>query len=241
MAVLAASRVAVLGLGGVGSWAAEALARAGVGSLVLVDDDRVCVTNVNRQLVATFGTVGKPKVEVMRDRVLDINPEIEVEALRLFYKAETADLILRPGLAYVVDAIDSVDSKIDLVVRCKAEGIPIVSAMGAGNKLDPTRLEVADISDTEICPLARVMRKELRRRGVEHHTVVFSREPPMDVEEAANPCLGGCDLDCPKRDLRWSAPRAAPGSVSFVPPVLGLIAASVVVRDLTSLGPSIMH
>jgi tRNA threonylcarbamoyladenosine dehydratase len=232
LAALEASTVAVIGLGGVGSWAAEALARAGVGGLVLVDHDCVCVTNINRQLVAATSTIGRPKAEVMRDRVLDINPRIRVEALQQYYNSLSAELILRPGLSYVVDAIDSLDSKIDLVLRAKEAGIPIVSAMGAGNKLDPTRLEVADISETSVCPLARALRKELRKRGVEHLTVVFSREVPLEVDGAGNPCLDDCS--CPKANRSWSALRAAPGSLSFLPSVMGFVAASVVVRALVA-------
>lgn len=232
LAKLRASTVAVLGLGGVGSYAAEALARAGVGGLVLVDDDRVCATNINRQLVASRSTVGRLKAEVMRERVLDINPAAKVEAVKKFYKAETAQEILPPGLSYVVDAIDFVASKLDLIVRCKAAGTPVISSMGAGNKLDPKRIEVADISETAICPLARVVRKELRALGVKNHKVVYSREIPLEVEEAANPCLGCPERECPKRDESWSAPRSVPGSISFVPPVMGFILAAEVVRDL---------
>jgi tRNA A37 threonylcarbamoyladenosine dehydratase len=230
LARLESSTVAVIGLGGVGSWAAEALARSGVGGLVLVDDDCVCVTNINRQLLALTSTVGKPKVEVMRDRALDINPRIRAEALQCFYNADSAEDILRPGLSYVVDAIDTVSSKLDLVQSCKAAEIPVISAMGAGNKLDPSRLEVADISETSICPLARVMRKELRLRGIERLKVVYSREIPLDVDEAENPCLHDCV--CPKMDRSWSARRSVPGSVSFVTPVFGFIIAAEGVKDL---------
>ena len=232
LARLEACTVAVVGLGGVGSWAAEALARAGVGGLVLVDNDSVCVTNIHRQLVASVSTVGRPKAEVMRGRALDINPRIRVQALHLRYGPDSAGEVLRPGVSYVVDAIDSVQAKLDLVVRAGEAGIPVISSMGAGNKLDPTRVEVADISGTSICPLARAMRKELRLRGVERLKVVFSCEVPVEVAESANPCLGGCDFDCPKRDLSWSAPRAAPGSVSFVPPVFGFVIAAEVIKDL---------
>jgi tRNA A37 threonylcarbamoyladenosine dehydratase len=229
---LRASRVAVIGLGGVGSAAAEALARSGVGALLLVDHDTVCVTNLNRQLVAARSTVGRPKAEVMRERVLDIDPAIRVEALREYYKAETGPSILDRELDFIVDAIDSVPSKLDLIVRAQALGIGIVSSMGAGCKLDPTRVTIADISETSICPLARIMRKELRRLGVERLQVVFSREPPLEAAESPNPCLGCPEAACPKRDERWSAPRAVPGSVSFVPPAFGLAAASAAVRSI---------
>jgi tRNA A37 threonylcarbamoyladenosine dehydratase len=217
LARLEASTVAVIGLGGVGSYAAEALARAGVGGLLLVDDDSVCLTNVNRQAIALRSTIGKPKVEVMRERALDINPTLRIEALQAFCNAESAESIIRPGLAYIVDAIDTVSSKLALVQRAKALGIPIISAMGTGNKLDPTRLEVADISKTSICPLARVMRKELRRRGIAQLDVIYSREEPLGVASSEEPPKGR---------------RSVPGSISFVPPAAGLIAASVVVRAI---------
>jgi len=209
LARLEASTVAVIGIGGVGSFAVEALARSGLGGLVLVDDDSVCATNINRQVPALHSTVGRPKVEVMLERVLDINPRIRVEALKLRYDADSGEGILRPGLSYVVDAIDTVSSKIDLIVRARRAGIPIISSMGAGNKLDPTRLEVADISATSICPLARVIRKELRKRGIESLKVVYSRETPARL--------------------------SPPGSVAFVPSAAGLIIAAEVVRDLLAL------
>jgi tRNA threonylcarbamoyladenosine dehydratase len=225
------SRVAVFGLGGVGSWAAEALARSGIGALALVDDDAVCVSNINRQLVATRETVGRPKVGVMRERVLAINPEARVEVFQEFYSAENAERLLPAGLDYVIDAIDTVSSKIDLIVRCTARGIPIISALGAGNKLDPTRFEVADIYQTSVCPLARVMRQELKKRGVESLKVVYSREAPIKVNEAANPCRSGCV--CPKKDRTCVGRRSVPGSVPFVPPVMGFILAAEAVKDLT--------
>jgi tRNA threonylcarbamoyladenosine dehydratase len=233
LAKLEASTVAVLGLGGVGSYAAEALARSGLGGLVLVDEDEVCVTNINRQILATRSTIGEPKAEVMRARVLDINPRIRVEALRLFYGPDSSEAVLRPGLSYVVDAIDTVSSKLELIVRAKALGIPIVSSMGAGNKLDPTLVEVADISETSMCPLARVMRKELRKRGIESLTVVYSREPPIGARAAAAEAgdSGPRRASRPGRDGRV-ARRSIPGSIAFVPAVFGLVAASVVVREI---------
>lgn len=216
---LAAAHVAVFGIGGVGSFAAEALARAGVGSLTLVDHDVVSESNLNRQLVALRSTLGQPKVEVMRARVLDINPQITVHALPLFYTPQSANHVNLAGFDYVVDAIDTVTSKIHLIVEAKKAGTPIISCMGAGNRLDPTCFEVTDLWKTSGCPLARVLRKELRARGVEELAVVFSSEAPqkplaMEVEVDA----GGS--------------RATPGSVSFVPPVAGMIAAGVVVRGL---------
>ena len=217
--MLAAAHVVVFGVGGVGSFAAEALARAGVGSLTLVDHDVVSESNLNRQLVALRSTLGQPKVEVMRARVLDIHPQITVHALPLFYTPQSAASIDLAGFDYIVDAIDTVSSKIHLIVEAKKAGTPIISCMGAGNRLDPTRFEVTDLWKTSGCPLARVLRKELRARGVEELPVVFSTEPPqkplaVDVEVNAE------------------ARRATPGSVPFVPPVAGMIAAGVVVRGI---------
>ena len=226
MDVLASSKVAVFGIGGVGSFVAEALARSGVGAFVLVDDDRVCLTNLNRQIIALRSTVGRPKVEVMRDRILDINPRAEVEVFQEFYNAESAPRILRADLSYVVDCIDTVSSKIDLILRCRELGIPILSSMGTGNKLDPTRLELADISKTSVCPLARVMRQELRKRGVRRLQVLYSREPPIKVH-AVSPAAD---------DVPRTGKRSVPGSVAFVPPAAGLILASRVVRDLIGAG-----
>jgi tRNA A37 threonylcarbamoyladenosine dehydratase len=224
LARLQASRVAIFGLGGVGSWATEALARAGVGSFLLVDDDSVCVTNINRQLIALWSTVGRPKVEVMRERILAINPEARVDAFQERYEAETGGRFFGAGsageISYVIDAIDSVSSKIDLILRAQAAGIPIMSAMGAGNKLDPTRFEVADIYETSVCPLARVMRHELRRRGVKRLKVVYSREEPLKADAAAS--------EGPEPGSR----RSVPASISFVPPVAGFIIAAEVVKDL---------
>ena len=227
---LEASTVAVFGIGGVGSWAVEALARAGIGSFLLVDDDAVCVTNINRQLVALPSTVGRPKVEVMRDRILAINPRARVEAVQAYYSEANGEDLLKPDLSYVVDAIDSVTSKIDLIVRSQAKGLPIMSAMGAGNKLDPTRFEVADLYETSVCPLARVMRRELKKRGVERLKVVFSREEPIKVREADNPCRANCV--CPKKDRTCAGRRSVPGSLPFVTPVAGFIIAAEVVKDL---------
>jgi tRNA A37 threonylcarbamoyladenosine dehydratase len=238
LAKLQASTVAVFGIGGVGSWAAEALARAGVGGFVLVDDDSVCVTNINRQIIALRSTVGRPKVEVMKERILAINPDAHVAAFQERYEAETAEHFFAvsagsPGadnISYVVDAIDTVSSKIDLVMRAQAALIPIMSAMGAGNKLDPTRFEVADIYETSVCPLARVMRYELRRRGVRHLKVVYSREPPRKIDAAAAP--GGQEGSCPGEEGAGAGRRCVPASISFVPPVAGFIIASEVVKDL---------
>lgn len=224
------SKVAVFGIGGVGSFAVEALARAGIGSLVLVDDDCICLTNLNRQIHATLKTVGRPKVEVMKERVLEINPEIRVTTVQKFYLPETAEEILSDAFDYIVDAIDTVTGKIDLVVRAKARCIPIISSMGAGNKLDPTKFEVADLYKTTVCPLAKVMRRELKQRGIDSLKVVYSREKPQQPRMKAA-CSDTCI--CPPGSPRdCSVRRQIPGSVSFVPSVVGLIAAGEVIRDL---------
>lgn len=202
------SRVAVIGIGGVGSFAAEALARAGVGTLVLVDHDIICPSNLNRQILALRSTLALPKVEVMKNRILDINPDAKVIGIREFYSEKTATRILSTDYDYVVDAIDSLGSKVDLIIRCKQTNIPIISAMGAGNKLDPTKFQVADISETSVCPMARKIRKELRKNGIESGVkVVFSTETPL-------------------------INHRPPGSISFVPSVMGLIIAGEVINYL---------
>jgi tRNA A37 threonylcarbamoyladenosine dehydratase len=235
MARLESAAVAVFGIGGVGTYAVEALARSGVGRLVLVDDDKVCLTNINRQLIATHRTVGRQKVDVMKERILDINPRCRVDAVECFYSAETAGEFDFPALDYIVDAIDTVSSKLVLIEEAFKAGVPVISCMGAGNKLDPTRLEVADIYETSVCPLARVMRRELRARGVKALKVVYSREEamtPVETEELG--CKAGCV--CPPGTTRKCTDRRQlPGSVSFVPSVAGLIMAAEVVKDLTGL------
>ena len=219
---LAEASVAVFGLGGVGSFAAEALARAGIGRLVLVDGDVVDVTNLNRQLVALRSTVGQPKAEAMARRIGDINPDCRVEAHSLFYLPPAGEdpgcgRGLIDGCDFVADAIDSVTSKLGLAEECR-EGIPLISAMGCGNKLDPTRFLVADIQETKVCPLCRVMRRELKKRGIGSLTVVYSEEPPRGpLEELATPAPGR---------------RAVPGSISFVPSAAGLILAGEIIRRL---------
>ncbi len=223
LAALRRSSVVVFGIGGVGSHAAEALARTGVGRLILVDDDRISLSNINRQIHATTRTIGRPKVEVMRERILEIDPTIEVEAFQELFRAEVADRFLQSGLDYAIDAIDTIACKLELAVRARAAGIPLISSMGAGDKLDPTRLEVADIYSTSMCPLARVMRKELRRLGIERLKVVYSREEPIRPYKVV-PDMAGEELRPGK--------TAVMGSVSFVPPVAGLIIAAEVVRDI---------
>jgi tRNA A37 threonylcarbamoyladenosine dehydratase len=232
---LQAATVAVFGIGGVGTFAAEALARCGVGGLVLVDDDKVCLTNINRQLIATHKTVGKKKVEVMKERILDINPRCRVETRECFYGAETAADFDMASYDYIIDAIDTVSSKLLLIQQAAEAGVPVISCMGAGNKLDPTRLEISDIYKTSVCPLARVMRRELKARGIKSLKVVYSREEVIKPsEDASLSCKTGCV--CPPGTTRkCTARRQVPGSVSFVPSVAGLILAGEVVKDLCSV------
>lgn len=227
------SRIAVFGIGGVGTYAVEGLARSGVGKFVLVDDDDICLTNINRQIHALRSTVGKSKVELMKNRVLEINPRAEVETYKMLYNGETADMLLSEDYDYVVDAIDMVSAKLDLVERCTKMNLNIISSMGAGNKLDPTRFEVTDIYKTTICPLAKVMRKELRKRGVEKLKVVYSKEEPIEPQVIPSDCKTDCI--CPNKDRTCTVRHQIPGSVAFVPSVAGFIIASVVVRDLIGM------
>lgn len=211
------SKVAVFGVGGVGSYTVEALARSGVGRIVMIDNDVVSLTNINRQLPATTKTVGQPKVKAMKDRILEINPKCEVTIFEKVYLPETAEELLADDYDYIVDAVDMVTAKLDLIVQANKRGIPIISAMGAGNKMDPTKFEVADIYETSVCPLAKVMRKELRRRNIESLKVVYSKEVPIKP-------LGSEE----STDMR----KQIPGSVAFVPSVSGLIIASEVIKDI---------
>lgn len=225
-------KVAIFGIGGVGSFVVEGLVRAGVGKFVLVDDDCVCLTNINRQLHATMKTIGKPKVEVMKNRISEINPKAEVEVIQKFYSPDTADEMIRKDYDYIVDAIDTVTGKISLVEKAYEMGIPIISCMGAGNKMDPTKFEVADIYETSIDPLAKVMRKELRARGIPALKVVYSKEEPIKpIETESSSCSKNCI--CPPGTARKCTVRhQVPGSISFVPSVAGLIIAGEVVKDL---------
>lgn len=226
------SKVAVFGIGGVGSYTVEGLVRSGVGKLVLIDDDCVCLTNINRQLLATRKTVGKAKVDVMKERILEINPDVEVTTLQKFYMPDTADELIFDDYDYIVDAIDTVTGKIDLIQKANAKNIPIISCMGAGNKLDPTQFEVADIYKTSVCPLAKVMRKELKKRGIPSLKVVYSKEIPITPKETeGSSCTTGCI--CPSGTTRkCTIRRQIPGSISFVPSVAGLIIAGEVVKDI---------
>ncbi|EGD52218.1 UBA/THIF-type NAD/FAD binding protein [Thermoanaerobacter ethanolicus JW 200] len=212
------STVAVFGIGGVGSFAVEGLVRAGVGKLVLIDGDNVCVTNINRQIHATTHTIGKPKVEVMKDRILEINPQAQVIIFKEFYSSENSDRLLSKEYDYVIDAIDRVPSKIDLIEKCISLNIPIVSSMGAGNKLDPTKFEVTDIYKTSVCPLAKIVRRELKKRGIKSLKVVYSKEEPLK------------NFYQSEETVTYS--KSVPGSISFVPSVAGLILAAEVVKDL---------
>lgn len=221
---LARARVAVFGLGGVGGAAAEALARSGIGALDIFDNDRVALSNINRQIIAVRSTLGMDKTQAMKDRLLDINPELKVEARNLFYLPETAGEVDLSRYDYVLDAIDTVKAKLELACRAQALGVRLISAMGAGNKLDPSRLKVADIYETSVCPLARVMRAELRRRGIPSLKVVYSTEEALvpkreeaGEDESINPA---------------SSRRATPGSMAFVPPVMGMMMAGVAVREI---------
>jgi tRNA A37 threonylcarbamoyladenosine dehydratase len=226
------SKVVIVGVGGVGSFVAEGLARSGVGHFILCDDDDVCLTNLNRQILATRKTVGKLKVDVMKERILDINPKAVVEVHPYLYNAQSADKILPEGCDYVVDAIDMVSAKIDLIVRCQEKGLPIMSSMGTGNKLNPTMLEVSDIHKTSVCPLARVMRRELKKRGIKKLKVVYSKEDPLTPIEAGGNCATDCI--CPNKDRTCVERRSIPGSVSFVPSVAGMIIASEIVKDIVN-------
>ena len=237
LARLASSRVAVFGIGGVGGYVCEALVRSGVGAFDLVDDDKVCLTNLNRQIIATRKTVGKYKVEVMRERILEINPDCDVRVHQCFYLPETADQFNFSDYDYVVDAVDTVTAKVTLVLEAQKAGVPIISCMGAGNKLDASALEVADIYDTSVCPLARVMRAELRKRGVKHLKVVYSKEPALTpIDDMTISCRTHCI--CPPDTARkCTQRRQVPGSNAFVPAAAGLIIAGEVVRDIANGEP----
>jgi len=227
------ARVAVFGIGGVGGFTVEALARSGVGTLDLIDDDKVCLTNINRQIIATRKTIGQYKVDAAKERVLDINPDAVVNTYKTFFVPETADEFDFAAYDYVVDAIDTVTGKIMLVEAAQKAGTPIISSMGAGNKLDPTAFEVADIYKTSVCPLAKVMRRELKKRGIKKLKVVYSKEKAMTpIDDTANSCRSHCI--CPPGSARTCTQRRQiPGSTAFVPSVVGLIIAGEVIKDLT--------
>ncbi len=229
---LSEAKVAIFGIGGVGGYVAEALARSGVGSFVLVDDDKVCLTNINRQIIATRKTVGQYKADVMKERILDINPKAEVEVRKCFYLPENAHEFDFSTYSYVVDAVDTVTAKIEIIMRAKEANVPVISCMGAGNKLDPTKFQVADIYKTSMCPLARVMRQELKKRRVKKLKVVYSTEKPTrPIEDMSISCRTNC-ICPPGAAHKCTERRDIPGSIAFVPSVAGLILAGEVIKDL---------
>lgn len=236
MEKLASARVAIFGIGGVGGYAVEGLVRSGIGALDLIDDDKVCLTNLNRQIIATRKTVGKYKVDVMQERIFEINPNAAVTTYKTFYTPETSGEFDFTRYDYIVDAIDTVTGKIEMIVRADQANTPIISSMGAGNKLNPTAFEVTDIYKTSVCPLARVMRRELKARGIRKLKVVYSKEPAMTpIESGENSCSGHCV--CPPGTARTcTRRRQIPGSMAFVPSVAGLIIAGEIVKDLTGIG-----
>lgn len=223
VARLQSARVALFGVGGVGSFAAEALIRAGVGHLDLYDSDTVCASNLNRQLIALHSTMGQYKVDAARSRLLDINPDAQIGAHRMFYLPENADRVDLSQYDYIIDCIDTVSAKLELAVRAQALGVPLIASMGTGNKLDPTAFQIADIEETAVCPLARVMRRELRKRGVKHLKVVYSRETPR------------APAGDPAKEAPQGSRRSTPGSISFCPSAAGLILAGAVIRELSGI------
>ena len=226
------AKVAIFGIGGVGSFVTEGLVRAGIENFILVDDDKVCLTNLNRQIIATRKTIGKYKVDVMKERIWDINPDAKVETVQEFYMPNSENQIITSDLSYVADCIDTVTAKIELVKNCKELGIPIISAMGTGNKLDPSKLTITDIYKTNTCPLAKVMRKELRKRKIESLKVIYSTEEPIKPDnESESSCKTNC-ICPPGTKRKCSARNQVPGSISFVPSVAGLMIAGEIVRDI---------
>lgn len=235
MEKLAHSRVAVFGVGGVGGYVCEALARSGVGAFDLIDDDKVCLTNINRQIIATRKTIGKYKAEVMRERILDINPSADIRVYKCFFLPENADEFPFDEYDYVVDAVDTVTAKIELVMKAQEKGVRIISSMGAGNKLDASAFRVANIYKTKVCPLAKVMRRELKKRGVKKLKVVYSEEKALTpLEDESISCRSNCVCP-PGTEHKCTDRRAIPGSVAFVPPVAGLIIAGEVIKDLCEI------
>lgn len=222
------SRVAIFGVGGVGGYVCEALVRSGVGHFDLIDDDTVSLTNINRQIIALHSTIGKLKVDVMKERMLDINPDVDVSVHPCFYLPETADQFDFSNYDYVVDAIDTVTGKIEIIVQADAHQVPVISSMGAGNKLNPAMMEVSDIYKTSVCPLARVMRRELKKRHIKHCKVVYSKEKAIQPSQASLEKYGA---DSEENFTK----KSIPGSTAFVPSVAGLILASEVIKDLITL------
>lgn len=232
---LSGSKVAVFGIGGVGGYVCEALVRSGVRAFELVDDDKVCLTNLNRQIIATRKTVGRYKAEVMKERILEINPEADVTVRKCFFLPENADEFSFEEYDYIVDAVDTVTAKIALVMKAQEKGVPIISSMGAGNKLDASRFRVADIYETRVCPLAKVMRRELKKRGVKKLKVVYSEEQPIrPLNDMSISCRTNC-ICPPGAKHKCTERRDIPGSAAFVPSVAGLIIAGEVVKDLCNI------
>ena len=226
-------KVAVFGIGGVGGYVCEALVRSGIGAFDLIDDDKVCLTNLNRQIIATRKTVGQYKVDVMKERMLDINPDVKVDVHKCFFLPENADDFPFSEYDYVVDAVDTVTAKIELIMRANKENVPIISAMGAGNKLDASAFKVTDIYKTKMCPLAKVMRHELKKRGVKKLKVVYSEEAPITPkEDMAISCKTGC-ICPPGAERKCTERRAIPGSTAFVPATAGLIMAGEIIKDFS--------
>lgn len=230
MKILANSRVAVFGVGGVGGYAVEALARSGVGALDLIDDDKVCITNINRQIIALGSTVGMYKVDAAAERIHNINPDCRVTCHKMFYMPDISDKLDFSQYDYIIDAIDTVIGKIEIIMQAEKAGVPVISSMGAGNKLDPTAFEVSDIYKTSVCPLAKVMRYQLKRRGIKKLKVVYSKEQPLVPQGIAAEDGSG------ETDMRTgTARRSTPGSTAFVPSVVGLIIAGEVIKDITAI------
>lgn len=233
MKKLSDMRVAVFGIGGVGGYVCEALVRTGIGHFDLIDDDKVCLTNLNRQIIATRKTVGLYKADVMKERMLEINPNVEVNVYKCFFLPENADEFPFADYDYVIDAVDTVTAKVELVMKCKEMNVPIISSMGAGNKLDASAFKVADIYKTKMCPLAKVMRHEMKKRGVKKLKVVYSEEKPTrPIEDMSISCRTHC-ICPPGAQHKCTERRDIPGSVAFVPSVSGMIIAGEVIKDLT--------
>lgn len=229
---LSGSRVAVFGIGGVGGYVCEALVRSGVGAFDLIDNDKVCLSNLNRQIIATRKTVGQYKTEVMKERILEINPDADVRVRNEFFLPENADTFPFEEYDYVVDAVDTVTAKIEIIMRAQDKGIPVISSMGAGNKLDGSAFRVADIYKTKVCPLAKVMRRELKKRGVKELKVVYSEEEPMRPHNCTEAGSRSEDMCISEEESKPTGRRDIPGSVAFVPSVAGLIIAGEVIKDL---------
>ena len=233
MEQLSKARVAVFGVGGAGGYACEALVRSGIGAFDLIDDDKVCLTNLNRQIIATRKTVGKYKTDVMKERMLEINPDVDVAIHKCFFLPENADEFPFEEYDYIIDAVDTVTAKIELVMKAQEKNVPIISSMGAGNKLDASMFQVADIYKTKVCPLAKVMRRELKKRGVKKLKVIYSEEKPTrPIEDMAISCRTNC-ICPPGAKHKCTERRDIPGSVAFVPSVAGLIIAGEVIKDLS--------